>query len=77
MSKKKPARIAQSRPDGKWEHKKEGAERASSVHETQAEAWKEAKKAARKEGGQAKKKGRDGKFKDEHTYGDDPYPPPG
>jgi hypothetical protein len=67
----------QQRPDGKWESKREGAERASKVTETQAEAWDYSKSKAKESGGEAFLKGRDGKIRERNTYGKDPYPPKG
>lgn len=67
----------QQRPDGKWESKREGGERASKVTETQAEAWDYSKSKAKESGGEAFLKGRDGKIRERNTYGKDPYPPKG
>ena len=67
----------QQRPDGKWESKAEGAKRASKVTDTQAEAWEYSKDMARKTGGEAYLKGRNGKIRERNTYGKDPYPPKG
>lgn len=60
-----------------WAVKKEGSTRASSVHETQADAWGEARRLARGAGGEALLQGRDGKIQARNTYGKDPYPPKG
>ena len=68
----------QQRSDGKWESKREGAERASKVTVTQAEAWDYSKNHAHKEGGEAFLKNRKGRIRERNTYGDnDPYPPKG
>ncbi len=67
----------QQRPDGKWESKREGGERASKVTENQAEAWDYSKSKAKESGGEAFLKGRDGKIRERNTYGKDPYPPKG
>lgn len=64
------------RSDG-WAVKKEGASKASSLHETQADAWSEARRLARGAGGEALLKGSDGKIRARNTYGKDPYPPKG
>ena len=50
----------QQRPDGKWESKREGADRASKVTDTQAEAWDYSKEKAGAAKGEAYLKGRDG-----------------
>lgn len=65
------------REDGQWAVQKEGGERASSLHKTQAEAWEAAKQNARQTGGEAFLKGRDGKIRERNTYGTDPHPPRG
>ena len=67
----------QRREDGNWESKREGAERASKVTETQAEAWEYSKERARDTGGEAFLKNREGLIRERNTYGDDPYPPEG
>lgn len=67
----------QKRSDGTWESKREGAERASKVTSTQAEAWEYSKDHARAEGGEAFLKNREGKIRERNTYGEDPYPPKG
>lgn len=67
----------QQREDGKWESKREGADRASKVTDTQVEAWKHSKQRAADTKGEAMLKGRDGKIRERNTYGKDPYPPKG
>ena len=67
----------QQRPDGKWESKSEGGDRASKVTDTQAEAWTHSKQRAADTKGEALLKGRDGKLRKRNTYGKDPYPPKG
>jgi len=44
--------------DGNWSVKKEGSNRASSVHKNQESAWKEARRLARGEGSEAFLKGK-------------------
>ena len=65
-----------SRENG-WAVKKEGAERVTSVHRTQGEAWAEARRLARGSGGEAFLQGEDGRIRARNTYGRDPYPPKG
>lgn len=67
----------QQRPDGKWVSKRDGADRASKVTDTQAEAWAYSKQRAAETKGKALLKGRDGKIRERNTYGKDPYPPKG
>lgn len=76
MSKKGDYWTSQ-RTDGSWMVKKTGATRASSVHDTQADAWKEARRLARGAQSEAFLKGRDGTIRARNTYGQDPYPPRG
>lgn len=63
------------RNDGKWAVKKAGSEKASSLHGTQDDAWKEARRLARGAGTEAFLKGRDGKIRARNSYGNDPYLP--
>jgi hypothetical protein len=67
----------QQRPDGKWESKREGADRATKITSTQTEAWTHSKQSAAETKGEALLKGRDGKIRDRSSYGNDPYPPKG
>ena len=59
-------------PDGDWRVKRTGAERASSVHETQAQAWDRARDLAREARSEAYLKNRDGAIRERNTYGHDP-----
>jgi hypothetical protein len=60
-----------------WQVKGSGNSKASSVHETQAEAWSEARRLARGSGGEAFLQGRNGQIRTRNSYGHDPYPPKG
>ena len=74
MSKPQDRTISQ-RPDGTWENKRNDADRASSVHKTQAEAQEAACEMLRNQGGgEMTTKGRDGQFraKDTISPGNDP-----
>ncbi len=77
MPKKARIHITQ-RPDGQWQGKKEGAERASVVSSTQHQTLTRAAEIA-KNGGEVQIiiHGLNGKIRDEHTYGSDPFPPKG
>ena len=68
-------------PDGKgrgdWEVKREGGQRASSVHERKSDAVKEATRLGHAEQdrggkGQVRIKDERGRIQDERTYGSDP-----
>ena len=66
------------RPDGSWGVKGAGSKRASSTHRTQEAAQKAATRLAKGQSrGQVIVHGRDGRFRDERTYGSDPNPPTG
>ncbi len=67
----------QKRPDRKWENKKSGNDRASSVHDTQAEAIERGSELARNNRSEHIIKGKDGKIREKNSYGNDPYPPKG
>lgn len=61
--------------DDGWAVKKDGAERASSVHRTQAQAENAGRKTAKAEGSELRIHGRDGKIRDSDSFGNDPHPP--
>ena len=61
-------RIISPREDGQWENKIAGAERASSLHETQREAIHSARAMLSNQGGgQITVQGTDGRIKDRQT----------
>lgn len=55
-----------------WAVKREGAERATSVHDKQADAWKETQDRARESKGEAYLQNRHGEIRERNTYGHDP-----
>jgi hypothetical protein len=59
-------------PGGDWRVKREGAERASSVHGTQAEAWDRARGLAREAHSEAFLKNRKNVIRERNTFGHDP-----
>lgn len=65
--------------DGMWVAKRNEAERAASVHDTQADAWEAAKEYIMNSGGgELTIMGMDGEIREKNTYGKkDPYPPQG
>ena len=66
------------RPDGTWVNKRNDADRASGLHDTQREAEAEAREMLRKVGGgELITMGRDGKIRSKDTIapGNDPNPP--
>lgn len=66
---------ASPRRGGGWAVKRSGTSRAASIHNTQADAWKETRRLARGAGSEAFLKGRDGKIRTRNSYGEDPNPP--
>lgn len=77
MSKGRDRTISR-RPDGTWENKRNDAEKASSLHETQRRAEQAAKEMLRNQGGgELTVKGVDGRIRSKDTIppGKDPNPP--
>jgi hypothetical protein len=65
-------------PGGDWKVKREGTQRADSVHQDKSDAVARARELGKANNpGQVIIHGRDGKIQTEHTYGGDPYPPTG
>ena len=70
--------VSKNKDSGKWQTKREGADRASSTADTQKEAEKQAKNlASNSGGGEVRIHGRDGKIRDSDTVApaNDPNPP--
>lgn len=63
--------------DRRWAVAREGSQRASSVHDTQAEAEAAGRATARREQVEFYLHGRDGQIRERESYGHDPYPPRG
>jgi hypothetical protein len=73
MGKGKPVHVV---PQGdRWAVKREGAQRASSLHDTQAEAEKQGRPLARADQTEFYLHGRDGQIREKDSYGNDPNPP--
>lgn len=71
-------RTVSKRPEGSWANKKDGNERASSLHDTQRQAERTAKDMLQRSGGgELKIKGEDGRIRSKDTIprGNDPNPP--
>lgn len=60
-----------------WAVKKENSQRASKIVSTQKEAISIGKEQAKKAGSELLIHGGNGKIRDKHSYGNDPYPPKG
>jgi hypothetical protein len=67
--------IVNRRPDGEWQAKKVGAERALIVAETQKEAREVGRKAAISERSELIVMGENGQIREKNSYGNDPNPP--
>lgn len=65
----------QPKKDGTWSVKAEGAERAISIHSTQAEAIQKGREKAMDNKSELFIKGKDGKIRDRDSYGNDQCPP--
>jgi Uncharacterized protein conserved in bacteria (DUF2188) len=61
----------------RWAVEREGAQRASSLHDTQADAAREGRETARREHVELYLHGRDGRIRQRDSYGHDPHPPKG
>lgn len=72
----KKSQHAVPHQDG-WAVKREGKPKVTKVHDTQKDAISHAKEIAKNQESQIKIYSRDGKIRDEHTYGKGPYPPKG
>ena len=63
--------------DGKWAIIKGGAERATELFDTQAEAIDRGREIAKNQETELLIHGEDGQIRDRVSYGNDPYPPAG
>lgn len=63
--------------DNGWAVRGENNSRDTVVKPTQTEAFEAARKIARNQGSEVFIHGRDGKFRERNSYGNDPYPPKG
>jgi hypothetical protein len=71
-------RTVSRRPNGTWANKKDGSDRAASLHPTQKSAADIARRMLRESGGgELKIKGEDGRIRSKDTIppGNDPFPP--
>ena len=75
MPKNPPVHVV---PRGdQWAVEREGAERASSLHPTQAQAEQAGRLTARNEETEFLLHGRNGQIRERDSYGNDPFPPRG
>jgi hypothetical protein len=71
----KPAIRVNQHPEGGWQTKKEGNDRASGKYGTKQEAVDAAVQQAKREGTEVVVQGKDGKIQSKDSYGKDPNPP--
>ncbi|MGD8718183.1 MAG: DUF2188 domain-containing protein [Candidatus Zixiibacteriota bacterium] len=78
MGKRESYHVVHDGDENLWKVKREGADRASSTHDTKEEAVDKARELAKNnEPSQIIIHKQDGKIQEERTYGNDPYPPKG
>jgi Uncharacterized protein conserved in bacteria (DUF2188) len=75
MAKTPPVHVVPR--DDRWAVTREGAERASSLHETQADAIDAGRTTARNDHTELLVHGEDGQIRARDSYGSDPHPPKG
>ncbi|MEO8631207.1 MAG: DUF2188 domain-containing protein [Betaproteobacteria bacterium] len=63
--------------DAQWKVKREGFQRASSVHNTKADAVASGRSLAQADKGRLLIHKQDGRIQEERTFRNDPYPPKG
>jgi hypothetical protein len=63
--------------EGGWAVKGAGNSRATSVHETQAQAIEAARNIARNQESELLIHGRNGQIRERDSFGNDPFPPKG
>lgn len=73
MTRGKPVHVVPQ--GGRWAVKREGNQRASSLHDTQAEAERAGRPVARTEQTEFYLHGRDGQIRQKDSCGNDPHPP--
>lgn len=76
MTQKRDVHVT-PRSDGRWNVSREGSERASSVHDTQAAAASRGRQSARADEVEFFLHARNGRIRERDSYGTDPYPPKG
>ncbi|MCR9118426.1 MULTISPECIES: DUF2188 domain-containing protein [Maricaulis] len=64
-------------PNGGWDVKGGGAQRASSHHDTKQEAVSRGREISRNQGSELRIHNKDGRIAQSDSHGNDPYPPKG
>lgn len=72
---KAPTQRVTPRPDGKWQHKEDGAKKATKVSDTKQPVIDSAVSTGKKKGGEVVIHNKDGKIGSKDSYGNDPNPP--
>lgn len=75
MSEKKDVHVVYNNQIEQWQVKREGAERATSNHDTKQEAVDAGRDRARQDKVEFVIHNKDGKISDSDSYGGDPNPP--
>jgi len=76
MAKQKSHHVVPN-PDGGWDVKKAGAERASKHSDTKQEAVEKGRQISQNQGTELYIHGKDGKIQQKDSHGNDPFPPKG
>lgn len=64
-------------PQGGWDVKKGGGEKASNHFDTKVEATQKAREISQNQGSELYIHGKDGKIQQKDSHGNDPFPPKG
>jgi uncharacterized protein YdaT len=76
MAKQKSHHVVPN-PDGGWDVKKAGSERASKHSDTKQEAVEKGRQISQNQGTELYIHGKDGKIQQKDSHGNDPFPPKG
>jgi hypothetical protein len=77
MSKKSNSHHVVPNPNGGWDVKRSGGQRAHKHHETKKAAVDSAREISKSQGTELKIHNKDGKISQSDSHGSDPYPPKG
>lgn len=76
MTKQKSHHVVPN-PDGGWDVKKAGSDRASIHRDTKQEAVEKGRQISQNQGTELYIHGKDGKIQQKDSHGNDPFPPKG
>ena len=77
MSKGPKSHHVVPNPSGGWDVKRGGATRASSHHDTKADAIQQGREISRNQSTELRIHNKDGRIASSDSHGGDPYPPKG